>query len=220
METFNNKETNYRNYLENKNVIIVGPAGHVNSGKFIDGFDVVVRLNKGIDLCKKEHHKYGSKTNILYISEYTSYDRLNKNDIDKLNFIKLQFPDVDNKEYIHPISRTVNDKNTSMSLNNKVLRTNKEYLDFEKEIETRPDCGMTAIWDLLRYPIKSLYITGITLNTTNYSKNYISKQILTNGNKRMGAHNLKNIANYCKKNVITNDKVSYDDEFKVALEYF
>ena len=220
METFNNNKTNYRNYLENKNVIIVGPADHVNSGKFIDTFDVVIRLNSGLDLCKKEPRKYGSKTNILYISSHYSYDKLQKDEINKLDFIKFQFPDVKNEQYIHPLHNKVYINNKRIPFSNKILRMDKKYLDFEKEIKTRPNCGITAIWDILRYPIKSLYITGITLSTTKYSQNYINQEILKKNSNSIKMHNLKNMADYCKNNVVNNHKVNYDDSFKKAVYSF
>ena len=223
LETFKNIEDNYTKYLKNKSVIIVGPADHVNSGKFIDSHDVVIRLNKGLKLCEKPE-KYGSKTNIMYFADHHSYNGLTKEDLKKLNFMKFQFPDADNKDYFHSLGKIEYDGYKTIPFSNTILRTDKSYLDFEKEIQTRPNTGTLAIWDILKYPIKSLYITGITLNTTNYSENYFKTiknhdhSIKTvNNDKIHGTHNLSNMARYYNT-LLKNNKVSYDDNFIKSIK--
>lgn len=223
LETFKNIEDNYTKYLKNKSVIIVGPAEHVNSGKFIDSHDVVIRLNKGLKLCEKPE-KYGSKTNVMYFADHHSYNGLTKEDLKKLNFMKFQFPDVDNKDYFHPLGKTEYDGYKTIPFSNTILRTDKSYLDFEKQIKTRPNTGTFAIWDILKYPIKSLYITGITLNTTNYSEDYFKTiknhdhAIKTvNNDKIHGTHNLSNMARYYNT-LLKNNKVSYDDNFIKSIK--
>lgn len=219
---FHNSKDDYYEYLKNKNVIIVGPAGHVNNGEFIDSFDVIVRLNKGMDLSKNEPQKYGKKTNIMYLADHHSYNRLTKNEINNLNFIKFQFPKTENKNYFHPIGKNEYDFYKNFNFTNKIRRTNHEYLNFEKEIQTRPNCGTTAIWDILRYPIKSLYITGITFNTTKTSGNYYKNGgiVLKKDQKNEGPHNLKNMIDYFNRKIIIDKRVKYDKEFKKSLEHF
>lgn len=221
LETFKNKEDNYTKYLKNKSVIIVGPAEHVNSGKFIDSHDVVIRLNRGLKLCEKPE-KYGSKTNIMYFADHHSYNGLTKEDLKKLNFIKFQFPDADNKDYFYPLGPKEYEGYKTIPFSNTILRSDKSYLDFEKEIKTRPNTGTFAIWDILRYPIKSLYITGITLNTSNYNedyyktiKNFDIKKV--KNDKIHGTHNLSNMARYYNT-LLKNNKVSYDDNFIKSIK--
>lgn len=221
LETFKNIEDNYTKYLKNKSVIIVGPAEHVNNGKFIDSHDVVIRLNKGLKLCEKPE-KYGSKTNVMYFADHHSYNGLTKEDLKKLNFMKFQFPDADNKDYFYPLGPKEYEGYKTIPFSNTILRTDKSYLDFEKEIQTRPNTGTLAIWDILKYPIKSLYITGITFSTTPYSDKYYKNKkmaMLSNNSKIIGTHNLENMAKYCEKKVLSNSKVSFDIEFKKALDY-
>tara|TARA_Y100001958_G_C21239141_1_gene566362 strand:+ start:2686 stop:3504 length:819 start_codon:yes stop_codon:yes gene_type:complete len=220
LETFKT-EDNYTKFLRNKNVIIVGPAEHVNSGKFIDSHDVVVRLNRGLKLCEKPE-KYGSKTNVMYFADHHSYDGLTKEDLKKLDFIKFQFPDADNKDYFYPLGPKEYEGYNTIPFSNTILRADKSYLDFEKEIKTRPNTGTFAIWDILRYPIKSLYITGITLNTSNYNedyyktiKNFDIKKV--KNDKIHGTHNLSNMARYYNT-LLKNNKVSYDDNFKKSIK--
>ena len=59
----------YLNFLKDKKVIIVGPAESLlerGDGQFIDSFDVVVRVNRGIEPTLKNNDKLGTRTDILY----------------------------------------------------------------------------------------------------------------------------------------------------------
>ena len=225
---YNIKKTNtrfdddYSKFLKDKNIIIVGPAKHVNNGKFIDSFDIVIRLNKGLNLSKKEPKKYGSKTNIIYMADQGSLNILNKKEINNLDYIKFQLPKSKNESFFHPISKNEYNFYENFKFTNKILRTDKEYLNFEKEIQTRPNMGTTAIWDILRYPIKSLYITGITFNTTESSEHYYKNGglVLKEHQKIAGLHNIKNMIDYCNNKVITDNRVKYDEEFKKSLNNF
>ena len=46
----------YQNYLSGKRVALVGPAAYLtklNTGKYIDSFDIVVRVNRGTEVIDK-----------------------------------------------------------------------------------------------------------------------------------------------------------------------
>ena len=79
----------YQKYLCGKNVAIVGPASSIvrtNSGRLIDTFDVVVRLNKSLPLTRKLIPDIGSRTDILYNS-------LNRSDFPGENIFQSFSPD-------------------------------------------------------------------------------------------------------------------------------
>ena len=62
-------EKKYNNYLRNKKVIIVGPAGYLNDKKWsskINNYDVVVRLNKSYPVDKSLHESISTRTDIWY----------------------------------------------------------------------------------------------------------------------------------------------------------
>ena len=209
----------FSTYLKNKRVIIVGPADYVNDGEFIDSFDVVVRLNKGHNMIK-DKSKYGSRTDILYHCVSQHEENGGKIPEDKnIKFIKFTFP----KKNIFGGGETLDQ--IKMKNNYKIVDEDK-YINFEKEIKTMPNCGTTAIWDILNYNIKSLHITGFTLFQSNYSKlyrrqaygNYTNTgHAALNAMKITGNHNQNNIANYYLNKVITDNRVTYDKEFQDGI---
>ena len=213
--TRNSSNNNYSNFLNNKKVIIVGPAEHVNNGKFIDSFDVVIRVNKGHNMIK-DKSKYGSRTDILYHCVSEAEEDGGKIPEDRnIKFIKFTFP----KNNIYGGGKKLN--NIKIKKNYEIVDQNK-YLNFEKKIKTMPNAGTTAIWDILNYDIKSLHITGFTLFQSDYSKLYRGKTYGQSTNtgeaalsamKRSGNHDQKNIARYYLDNVITDKRVTYDKEF-------
>lgn len=221
IEYDNSKQTPYSDYLRGKNVILVGPADHVDNSEYIDSFDVVVRLNKGLNLVKNTN-KYGYKTHIIYMADTGSYNTLTSEEINNLDFIKFQFPDVSDNELMELIGKDTQNEYKTIPFSDKIQRCNKKYLDFEKELQSRPFIGTVAIWDLLQYDIKSLYITGITFAKTKYSDDYNgskqNKNIINNiNNGIIGVHNINNMIQWGKENVITDSRVSYDEQFYNSL---
>tara|TARA_B110000046_G_C12952152_1_gene380644 strand:- start:410 stop:1183 length:774 start_codon:yes stop_codon:yes gene_type:complete len=209
------KSNDFSKYLENKRVIIVGPADYVKKGKFIDSFDVIVRVNKGHNMIKNPL-SYGSRTDILY--HCAEQSEINGGPIpnDKnIKFIKFTFP----KNNIYGGGEKLDQ--IKMKNNYKIVDEDK-FIDFEKKIKTMPNAGTTAIWDLLNYNIKSLHITGFTMFQTNYNKLYREKaygQSINTGEAALKAmtksdnHDQKNIANYYLQDVITDNRITYDKEF-------
>lgn len=56
-------------WFRGKRVAIIGGADSVlkeKSGAYIDDFDVVVRINKGVDVVAAQHEYIGSKTDVLF----------------------------------------------------------------------------------------------------------------------------------------------------------
>lgn len=79
-ETFNNNsffrytkyEEDFKNYIRDKRVVIVGPGPWLNGkemGSYIDKFDVVIRFNLGYNLTNSNPKDFGSRTDIVYINE-------------------------------------------------------------------------------------------------------------------------------------------------------
>ena len=80
----------YLNFLKDKRVIIVGPAESLlerGDGQFIDSFDIVVRVNRGIEPTIKNYNKLGSRTDILYNCMLEKEDN---GGVIELNLLKLK----------------------------------------------------------------------------------------------------------------------------------
>lgn len=209
----------YSKYLKGKNIIIVGPADYVNNGELIDNYDVIVRVNRGHNMIKNPQ-KFGGRTDILYHCVSQDHESGGKIPEDKnIKFIKFVFP-MKKCQFWNPESNKL--FNNINIKNNMLTVEHKKYLDFENKLNTRPNAGTTAIWDILNYDIKSLHITGFTLFQSNYSKLYRDKTYGHSVNtgdaalkamRRTGNHNQKSMAEYYLDDVITDKRVTYDKEF-------
>lgn len=207
-----------KSFFKNKRVVIVGPSEHVNNGEYIDNFDVVVRCNQGHKLTQLPN-KYGSRTDILY--HCVSQSDTNGGSLEGINtkFIKFCYPKLLENENTSFQNGTIEDFN-KIVFDNRMSIVNKEkYIEFEKELGCRPNCGTVAIWDILQYDIKELYITGFTLFQTEYHELY-KKQRVDCANemmKKVGAHNQELIKKYYQ--IMVNDyRVNYDEEFAKAVD--
>ena len=69
LKIFNKKES-FSSFVKDKKVALVGPANYLNYfefGKNIDNYDLVARINRGIELVDENNNsKIGSKTDILF----------------------------------------------------------------------------------------------------------------------------------------------------------
>lgn len=219
-------QTNIENILNNKRVVIVGPADYVDSNDEINKYDVIVRVNKG--LSQTSNGKAGDRTDILYhvVNQHTE----NGGPIN-LNFkghIRFIYPILDlyenstfkNIGTLRDYFQIYQDKTMYNFVNKNFSIVNKnEYLEMEKILDSRPNAGVGAILDLLNFNIKELYITGFTLFQTNYDKNYRNTVDGIKGNtskialdrmKKANNHNQEKTALVFKNNILNNKKVKYD----------
>ena len=142
----------YFKYLLGKSVIFVGPSPILlgqGMGTFIDSFDVVVRTNNMLNALIENPglaKDYGSKTDILYVNVTYERDMQNIWDVDAWYKAGLKF-----------ISKSMH-------------RTDGVSLPFfwrntpsRLSAVSKPTLflGTQAIFDLLSYQIKKLYLTGV-----------------------------------------------------------
>ena len=68
MEILSQNRKKLYNLINNKNVVLVGPATYLNKkkiGKLIDSYDLIIRCNRGHGLIQDKNN-FGSRTDILY----------------------------------------------------------------------------------------------------------------------------------------------------------
>lgn len=168
--------TNFQRLVYGKTIAIVGPSKSVlgrKQGKYIDSFDIVVRLNKSLPVPAKRVADIGSKTDVLYNSLNTS-DYPGENNINPL-FFKQNGIKYLCSPYpaIHPFKRDI----MQFMLANRGLVPFR-YIDLElfskmeNILHTRPFTGTCAIVDLLKFGIKKLFITGLDFYATAYYSEY------------------------------------------------
>ena len=166
----------FENLIKNKRIIIVGPSITVqecNLGKFINDFDIIVRLNKSLPIPKKMYPHIGNRTDILYNSlntiDYPGENNFNPHFLKKNNVIYLRCP-------YPPISPFTRDIKSFYIKNKNIIdfghiNTNY-YMKLENGLGTRPYTGTCAIVDLLKYDIKELFVMGIDFYTYKHSFYY------------------------------------------------
>jgi len=161
-------------FFKDKRVIIVGPAEYLEGegiGKWIDGYDIVVRMNRSRPIPKD----YGSRTDVLFNFitelwiEYFAHQHPFVNDGVKLILTTTTIP------------RYYREFKARMKVPAYVI-PKKEYGAIRGEIGSKPNTGTVAIAYLLTYPIKSLDVVGMDLYASGYCKGY-------GGNLDPGAHN-------------------------------
>ena len=241
-EKINNR---YADFLESKRIVLVGPAPHMRGwkqGELIDSYDIVVRVSKGYELIPglkskvadheskgkfniKEDIKedFGTRMDILYqtlFSQWGSgftapFEKL-KN---KLKWLCASFPDKKHKPFIKDFIKYTKKLEIPFHI------INKEYWEkIVEEMGTIPTVGPTAAFDLLRYNIKEIYLTGFTFcqikdkNNFYYYPEYFynkEKHLIRQGGKK---HNNKKIYKYFKKIYKKDSRIKCDKILKELIE--
>jgi hypothetical protein len=174
---FQQYESLYMEYIRDKSVALVGPANSIlntKKGEIIDKFDIVVRLNKSLPLPKGLSADIGRRTDVIYNSLNTT-DFPHENNLsaslykkNNVQFMCSSYPysnEIFRKDILHYITRY------QFEIPFKVMNDTR-FRQFERYLGTRPYTGTCAIMDLLSYPIKYLYITGLDFYQTKYYSEY------------------------------------------------
>lgn len=205
-------------YVEGKTIALVGPAQSIigtGKGDIIDKFDLVVRLNKSIPLPSNIKNDIGSKSDIIYnslnTSDFPGENNLNPKLYKKygVKFVCTSYP-FNHNIFHDDILNYIYKYKFELPL--KVMNDLK-FRNFEKSLGTRPYTGTCAIMDLLSYPIKYLYITGLDFYQTKYYNEY--RRISKDGLK----HNKNNIIHQCKPQIDYLKNVSLFDN-RIILDTF
>jgi len=156
----------FTQYVSGKYIALVGPAQSIidtNKGEVIDKFDIIVRLNKSLLLPVGLKKDIGIRTDIVYNSlnttDFPGENNLNPRLYKKhgVSFMCSSYP-FNNQIFKQDILNYVYKYKFEIPL--KVMEDSK-FKNFENALRTRPFTGTCSIMDLLSYPIKYLYITGL-----------------------------------------------------------
>ena len=179
----NNKK--YQNYLNGKKVALVGPAEYLtklNTGKYIDSFDVVVRINRGTEVIDKYFDSIGSRTDILYNCLIKSPDNggdikvkeYKKNKIKWIATTPSPYVNKDSKpNELHKMVSWFTVFKLKWNFNFHIM-DQKKYSLINKKIESRANTGFASIFDLLNHDVSKLYITGFSFYLDNFMSGYKS----------------------------------------------
>lgn len=211
------KEDEFKSFLKGKKVAIVGPAPSIigsEQKELIEGYDVVVRLSKAVPVPEERIKDVGSRTDIYYHCMSQSevncgpinYDYLEKN----CKFIASPYP------AIPPFDRDIiffNNQNKGR-LNLHIV-DGELYDKFSKEMNTRPNTGVSAIIDLLSHDILELYVTGFTFFKGGYDKTYrnqTEEDVMKIVNGPNDAHHIEPQIKYLRNLFKIDDRLSGDEK--------
>ncbi len=176
-------DSRYQNYLTGKTVALIGPAEYLtklDTGSYVDSFDVVVRINRGIELIDAYSKSLGTRTDILYNCLIKSPDNGGE---------------LNGEEYLDRgvkwISTVPGSDHNGICTSNKLhkmvswfsvfklkrkfdfhVMDYKSYSIINENVESRANTGFSAIYDLLNHDISKLYITGFSFYLDNFISGY------------------------------------------------
>jgi hypothetical protein len=148
-----------------KSVAYVCPSPHLmgkGMGEYIDSYDVVVRVNQNFTPTEDTWEDYGKRTDIL----------VNCINVNKIRALSDNPDYVQSLKYILCPMVSVTEK---ASMDAFLESTNVPFQNvcdghvfkMFREIGTTANTGLTGILTLLNYPLKSLYVTGMTFFNMN-----------------------------------------------------
>lgn len=190
----NQKDQEFQQLIQNKNIIIVGPSPYLkdkNYGEWIDSFDYVVKFNNMIYSNQSQDH--GSKIDILYLNNF--YTR-------KQHFINSPNHDKVKMLVIKPI------RNSQLyQIHNNLIKTR-----IVNQIPSGLLLGIMSIKDILQFNPNNLHVIGMDFYQSDqlYYPNY---QLLNHTDK----HNINNNINHIKQ-VMNYNNLTFDSQVKNFLK--
>jgi hypothetical protein len=212
----------FTEFVRGKNVIIVGPAGYLQGqekGKWIDSFDMVVRVNHAIPVLFPED--YGKRTSILYhiMSHRGEKGKtlVNRGEI-------LTWKDAGLEWLVVRQSATSERVRQCAHLINTIVPWSCIHHRFsdsvKKSIRTKaPNTGIMAIVHLLNAQVASLTVTGFDLYASGVYENYgdlKDNEDALEVNSRW--HNIDAQKEYMQKIVRRETRLHIDDHLRGALK--
>lgn len=152
---------------------MVGPSKTLvglNCGSFINSQDTIVRLNKSVPLNMALGCDIGDRTDILY----HCLDTPAKSKVNVDNYIEEGIKEVVCSYPSLPYTRHNISYFKKMNKDRLPFRTTdlKTFNELEKEIGTRPNTGLLALVDILKYDIKFINIMGFDFYRHFYYEGY------------------------------------------------
>jgi hypothetical protein len=165
-------------------------------------------------------HDIGSRTDIVYnslnTSDYPGQNKFGTKLYKKhgIKFVSSSYP-FNNNIFKQDILNYIRKYNFEIPF--KTFDDNK-FNNFEKYLGTRPYTGTCAIFDLLSYPIKYLYISGLDFYHSKYYKEY---REMTKGQQKYSRdsqiHQAKPQLNYLKNISLFDNRIILDSFLDTLL---
>jgi len=173
----------FKSHLRGKTVALVGPANYLSEfefGKEINSRDIVIRINRGMELVENHSKQVGDRTDVLYSCLIEHPDNAGRIDIKNLldNNVKwvCTIPHSSARgektyPFLSPQVNLIKVLKVFLKINLHIFNI-KKYGELNKNLKARANTGFAAIFDLLQYDIKELYITGFSFYMDPFMKGY------------------------------------------------
>lgn len=216
-------EGEYLQWLDHKEVIVVGPAGYLrgqNQGALIDAHQVVVRINHALPIVYPED--YGSRTDVLYhiLSRRNAKDK--KRPIGREEILLWQKEGIDWLVCRHSkLSNRVADMGPVIDgAFPWICMSYTFYSDLKRSIgEKAPNTGIAAIMHILSTKVKSLTVVGFDLYATGVYQGY--GDIFDNEEARKindKWHSERAQREYLKSVIQRDNRIIIDDHLRRVLQ--
>jgi hypothetical protein len=187
-----NKQAQFKELINNKSIIIVGPSANLENlsmGTWIDSFDTVVKFNNTV--YSNDSVDQGAKIDILYINNFYT----------KRKYF-IESPLKDRVQML--VMKSISDSNLYEEHNQEV---NTRILD-----KTPFLIGIAAIKDILNFSPHYLYVTGMDFyqSSESYYSNY---EIIDHSQKHNINKNISELNRLIKKY----PNLEIDESIKKAL---
>lgn len=216
----------FKDFIENKKIIIIGPASYLKQNPIadkIDEFDTIIRVNSSIDLVEKIPHIVGEKTDIVHAtvavdpSTNTNHRKIDFWIKKEIKHLRISPPGI-KPSWLANI-RTFEELNRNR-LDYSIVNPHK-YMNYVKECRnTIPNTGFTAILDCLEYNPEQVHISGITFFKGGYMSEYgissISEKQVRELFSRVQNHDIDEQINFFRK-IYKERKITCDNFIKESL---
>lgn len=213
----------FEEFIRGKRVVVVGPAPsivHSRQREYIDGFDVIVRINKAVPIPETLHDDIGTRTDVLYNCLNTHEENGGALVPDQLSregvkYVRCPYPNI--KPFKKDIMQARQLQWGSIDLSSVDTAV---YTTWQSAMNCRPNSGIGAILDLLQHPIHQLYITGFTFFKGGYYSAYrpLNEQQVMRRMDKAGNHNQKSQLRYMKARLKSDSRVLMDDALQEIID--
>lgn len=210
---------NFKEMIEDKRVLLLGPASYLYEGTFLedlDDYDVVIKLNRMVetDICK---NFVNDRCDVLYhcinfdasLGESPiNFEKLKKENV---KMLRVAYPPVSQYYYNNII------KYNNLNANHRFPTTMVDSNDYKELFllcnRSSPNTGTIAMYDIFLQNPKELTIRGITMFSGGYNKHYrekiVTEEEVRELNKRVKNHNIDFQKNFLIS-FLKNEKIKAD----------
>ena len=217
---------------------LVGPAMYLegsNLGLEIDSYDLVARINRGVELVDTFENDVGKKTDIVYsclIEKPANAGIINADELLEKYGVKFlctppksDYSGVSQGDIVHDMAKNETVEEIKRKMGFRVIDYKLNNL-IAREIYCRPNTGFLAIYDLLFSKVSQLGLYGFSFYLDGFIKGCKdgieeeegkTEQEFSEKCFNSKRHNQENMWAFAKNSLLNNSRVYLDDTLRKIL---